>query len=136
MEILEINRIFRFFNLGKLRYYNSKKEGITGGLSPPWAVNPPWDFFFAPASRPVIGSIIINSLIIFRRPPGRREIIKEIINYFSAGLPGRREIINLGSLSGGAAPSTKNLMVQQQHQQQQGYTSLFYYYNNTLIFQN
>ena len=29
----------------------------------------------------------------FRRPPGRRDIINEIINDFSAGLPGRRELI-------------------------------------------
>ena len=61
---------------------------------------------FAPAYRPVIGSKIINKetpictglsaddrinhdeqLIIFRRPPGRRDVIKEIMNYLSAGLP-------------------------------------------------
>ena len=46
-------------------------SGCRGRLPVPLETPP-----FAPAYRPGVGSIIINSLIIFRRPPGRREIIE------------------------------------------------------------
>ena len=36
--------------------------------------------------------------IYFNRPPGRREFITEIINYFSASLPGQQEIITVKSI--------------------------------------
>ena len=80
--ILENYRIFEFFNFGKLGYYYYSKKG---------------------RYNPVVGGGVVVVTLGFCAglPAGGKSSMRSLINYFSAGLPGRREIIvNLITNSG------------------------------------